>query len=261
VLVLESPRALQRRCSSACARMGEARGRDRLHLPVAGGRRPNGLRAAIAASARSRGGGARRLRHVILTDENMGPDRAPIPMILATGACTRISCARACAPSPRSTCARRVPRRALFRRADRRRRHHGQRLSGAGDDRRPPSRGPVRRSAAGQTASRATSKAVDEGLLKIMSKMGISVISSYRGGYNFEAIGLSRALVGEFFPGMPAASPASACRHQRHADRTTRPGTRTAWRCRSAASTSCARRRATPSTQLIHTAADGGATD
>ena len=47
-------------------------------------------------------------------------------------------------------------------------------------------------------------KAVDKGLLKIMSKMGISVISSYRGGYNFEAIGLSRALVGEFFPGMPS---------------------------------------------------------
>ncbi len=45
-------------------------------------------------------------------------------------------------------------------------------------------------------------KAVDKGLLKIMSKMGISIISSYRGGYNFEAIGLSRALVAEFFPGM-----------------------------------------------------------
>ncbi len=45
-------------------------------------------------------------------------------------------------------------------------------------------------------------KAVDKGLLKIMSKMGISVISSYRGGCNFEAIGLSRALVAEFFPGM-----------------------------------------------------------
>lgn len=45
-------------------------------------------------------------------------------------------------------------------------------------------------------------RAVDEGLLKIMSKMGISVISSYRGGYNFEALGLSRTLVDEFFPGM-----------------------------------------------------------
>ena len=44
--------------------------------------------------------------------------------------------------------------------------------------------------------------AVDSGLLKIMSKMGISVISSYRGGLNFEAVGLSRAMVAEYFPGM-----------------------------------------------------------
>jgi glutamate synthase (NADPH) large chain len=45
-------------------------------------------------------------------------------------------------------------------------------------------------------------RAVNDGLLKIMSKMGISVISSYRGAYNFEAVGLSRTLVAEFFPGM-----------------------------------------------------------
>ena len=35
-----------------------------------------------------------------------------------------------------------------------------------------------------------------------MSKMGISVISSYRGGCNFEAVGLSRAIVSDYFPGM-----------------------------------------------------------
>ncbi|MEO0915281.1 MAG: glutamate synthase central domain-containing protein, partial [Pseudomonadota bacterium] len=45
-------------------------------------------------------------------------------------------------------------------------------------------------------------EAVNQGLLKIMSKMGISVISSYRGGLNFEAVGLSRAMVAEYFPGM-----------------------------------------------------------
>ncbi|WP_417700226.1 glutamate synthase large subunit [Pseudophaeobacter sp.] len=44
--------------------------------------------------------------------------------------------------------------------------------------------------------------AIDQGLLKIMAKMGISVISSYRGGLNFEAVGLSRAMCAEFFPGM-----------------------------------------------------------
>jgi len=45
-------------------------------------------------------------------------------------------------------------------------------------------------------------KSVDNGLLKIMSKMGISVLSAYRGGCNFEAVGLSRAVVAEYFPGM-----------------------------------------------------------
>jgi glutamate synthase (NADPH) large chain len=45
-------------------------------------------------------------------------------------------------------------------------------------------------------------KSVDNGLLKIMSKMGISVLSAYRGGCNFEAVGLSRSIVAEYFPGM-----------------------------------------------------------
>jgi len=45
-------------------------------------------------------------------------------------------------------------------------------------------------------------KSVDNGILKIMSKMGISILSAYRGGCNFEAIGLSRSVVAEYFPGM-----------------------------------------------------------
>ena len=45
-------------------------------------------------------------------------------------------------------------------------------------------------------------KSVNFGLLKIMSKMGISVISSYRGGCNFETVGLSRTVVNEFFYGV-----------------------------------------------------------
>ncbi|XDZ67020.1 glutamate synthase large subunit [Alphaproteobacteria bacterium LSUCC0684] len=44
--------------------------------------------------------------------------------------------------------------------------------------------------------------AIENGLLKIMSKMGISVLSSYRGGYNFESLGLSRSLVSRYFPPM-----------------------------------------------------------
>ena len=45
-------------------------------------------------------------------------------------------------------------------------------------------------------------KSVNLGLLKIMSKMGISVLSSYRGGCNFETVGLSRSLVKDYFPGI-----------------------------------------------------------
>jgi glutamate synthase (NADPH/NADH) large chain len=43
---------------------------------------------------------------------------------------------------------------------------------------------------------------VNNGILKIMSKMGISVVSSYRGGCNFEAVGLSRSLMSDYFPTM-----------------------------------------------------------
>jgi glutamate synthase (NADPH/NADH) large chain len=43
---------------------------------------------------------------------------------------------------------------------------------------------------------------VNAGLLKIMSKMGISVLSSYRGGCNFETVGLSRTVVDDYFRGI-----------------------------------------------------------
>ena len=52
------------------------------------------------------------------------------------------------------------------------------------------------------TAIKNYQKSINDGLLKIMSKMGIAVVSSYRGGQMFEAIGLSRALTHEFFPGV-----------------------------------------------------------
>ncbi len=44
-------------------------------------------------------------------------------------------------------------------------------------------------------------KAVGKGLLKTMSKMGISTISSYIGAQIFEAVGLSDEVVEEYFPG------------------------------------------------------------
>ncbi len=47
-------------------------------------------------------------------------------------------------------------------------------------------------------------KALGKGVLKIMSKMGISTIASYRGAQVFEAIGLSRSLVDRHFAGTPS---------------------------------------------------------
>ncbi|GAB4199397.1 MAG: glutamate synthase-related protein [Sandaracinaceae bacterium] len=46
-------------------------------------------------------------------------------------------------------------------------------------------------------------KALEKSLLKIMSKMGISTVQSYRGARIFECIGLSQRLVDAYFPGVP----------------------------------------------------------
>src|SRR5437867_7474992 len=44
-------------------------------------------------------------------------------------------------------------------------------------------------------------KAINKGLLKIFSKMGISTVQSYCGAQIFEAIGLNHQLVGRYFTG------------------------------------------------------------
>src|SRR5712671_529185 len=44
-------------------------------------------------------------------------------------------------------------------------------------------------------------KAIDKGLLKTFSKMGISTLQSYQGAQIFEAIGLSRSLIEKYFTG------------------------------------------------------------
>ena len=49
------------------------------------------------------------------------------------------------------------------------------------------------------TAMKNYIKAIDKGLLKIMSKMGIATITSYKGAQLFEAIGLSQSLIDAYF--------------------------------------------------------------
>ncbi len=139
--------------------------------------------------------------HLVLTDQHQGEGRVAMPMILATSAVhsglTRKGLRTFCSVNVRSAeCV--DP-------------HYFAVLIGCGATtvnaylaqdsiadriRRGLIDGPL------TEAMRRYRAAIDGGLLKIMSKMGISVISSYRGGLNFEAVGLSRALVAEYFPGM-----------------------------------------------------------
>ncbi len=140
--------------------------------------------------------------HLVLTDEAIGPDKAPLPMILAAGGvhshlvheglrtftslnvrsaeCLDVHYFAVLIGVGATTVNAYGAEAAI---ADR---HRRGLLNGVDIE----------------TATRNYMNAIEAGLLKIMSKMGISVISSYRGGYCFEAVGLSRAVVARFFPGM-----------------------------------------------------------
>ena len=142
--------------------------------------------------------------HIILTDEHCGPDKIPMPMILATGG----------VHSHLIRQGLRTYTSINVRSAECTDTHYFAVLIGVGAT-------TVNAYLAQETIADRHERglfgdlgltecvtrfkdAIDLGLLKIMSKMGISVVSSYRGAYNFEALGLSRALVAEFFPGMPS---------------------------------------------------------
>jgi glutamate synthase (NADPH/NADH) large chain len=140
--------------------------------------------------------------HIILTDEHQSASRIAVPMILATGAVH----SHLVAQGLRTFCSITV------RSAECLDTHYFAVLVGVGAtcvnaylaqdaiaDRH--ARGLLGDLSLGQ-AVKNFKDAIEAGLLKIISKMGISVISSYRGGYNFEALGLSRALVADYFPGM-----------------------------------------------------------
>ena len=67
-------------------------------------------------------------------------------------------------------------------------------------------------------------KAACKGVLKVMSKMGISTVASYTGAQVFEAIGLDRELIDEYFTGtssriggvaLPVLAAEVATRHRR----------------------------------------------
>ena len=140
--------------------------------------------------------------HIVLTDEHQGPTRIALPMILVVGAVH----AHLVKKGLRTYCSLTV------RSAECLDTHYYAVLVGAGATcvnaylaqdviAARHKRGLFGDKTLGACVT-AYNYAIEAGLLKIISKMGISVIASYRGGYNFEALGLSRALVADYFPGM-----------------------------------------------------------
>ena len=53
---------------------------------------------------------------------------------------------------------------------------------------------------------KAYKKGVAKGMLKVMAKMGISTLQSYKGAQIFEAVGLSDEIIEKSFPGTPVES-------------------------------------------------------
>ncbi len=203
MLMLDSPVLSNAEFAAMRATMGRTVCEVDCTFPVAEGEL--GLRRAIDRIRREAAEGVQSgSTHVVLTDEHQGPDRAAIPMILAVGGvhtglvkqqlrtftslnvrtaeCLDVHYFAVLVGAGATTINAYLAQESI---ADRHRRGLFGTLS------LPDAIAHYR-------------KAVDKGLLKVMSKMGISVISSYRGGMNFEAIGLSRALVAEFFPGVPS---------------------------------------------------------
>ncbi len=147
---------------------------------------------------------------LILSDRSLGPLRAPIPSLLAV-----------------STVHHHLVREGTRLRAgivlesgEPREVHHFATLIGYGVSAINPYlmletldelayRGSIERAANGSAATTRTSeeasqnvvKAIGKGLLKTISKMGISTIQSYRSAQIFEAVGLSRELIDRHFTG------------------------------------------------------------
>ena len=173
--------------------------------PVADG--AEGMEAALlAACQEARDAVARGVNILILSDRAVGPDRAPIPSLLAVASVHHDLVREGT----------RLQAGLVIETGEARQVHHIATLIGYGasvvnpwvmfetvgeevEDRLMLDGGG--RSLSREEAELAVSKAVGKGLLKTISKMGISTIQSYCGAQIFEAVGLSRELVDRHFTG------------------------------------------------------------
>ena len=133
---------------------------------------------------------------LILSDRGVDEDYAPIPSLLALTAVHNHLVREETAHAGRAD--HRIGRAArghALRAADRLRRQRRQSVPGHRN------RGDMRRALPRHQPALNYIKAINKGLLKTFSKMGISTLQSYRGAQVFEAIGLSKQLVDQYFTG------------------------------------------------------------
>jgi glutamate synthase domain-containing protein 2/glutamate synthase domain-containing protein 1/glutamate synthase domain-containing protein 3 len=139
---------------------------------------------------------------VIMSDRETGPGKAPIPALLATTAAHQYLIRKG----------KRYMAGLALETGEAREVHHFACLVGYGINAINPylvfetladlaKRGHFSEKLTLEAAIENYITAIKKGLLKVMSKMGISTIRSYRGAQIFEAVGLNDALVERYFPG------------------------------------------------------------
>jgi len=166
----------------------------------------DGLRAAIASLAE----GAERAATtgsaiLVISDENVSAERAPVPSLLAVGAVN----------TALLKAGHRTRTSIVVQTDDARESHHFACLLGYGAEAIYPrlalatvsqlaSGGRTRDIASPEQALLNYRTAAEEGVLKILSKMGISCVDSYRGAQIFDAVGLSQEVIDLCFEGTPS---------------------------------------------------------
>jgi len=139
---------------------------------------------------------------IILSDRGVGPGRVPVSSLLATGAVhhhlVRTHARTKIGIIVESGEAREV--------------HHFCVLFGYGADAVNPylafgaltwlrEQGSISKTMSGEKVVRNYIKSINKGVLKVMSKMGISTLASYKGAQIFEALGLDHQVIGRCFTG------------------------------------------------------------
>jgi len=138
---------------------------------------------------------------IVLSDRQIGPDRVAIPALLATAAVHHYLIYKGLRTSVGLVVESGEPREI----------HHFCLLAGYGAEAMNPylafdtlvdmQRGAFSKELDEKDVACNYIKAVDNGILKVMSKMGVSTYQSYCGAQIFDAVGLSSALVGKYFCG------------------------------------------------------------